>query len=575
MQKFLITSILLLSGVLTFSQVKKDTLKTEEIIVEKPYTPTISDAFKITSNPTTDNATASSKEKVSYTIFSVPVASTFSPVKGTAQNIAREPKDRLFKNYILAGFGNYTSPIFEAFLRSGKPRSNDFGVFINHYSSQGGIKDLQLDDNFSDTRIDAYYKQFAKYNTWQINAGFQRQIQNYYGVPSSIIFNNAVIDAMNEKQIYSKFYAGGKIEMENSFFQGATAELVTFNDDYGSNEIRLVAKPKFEFPISTELINGEFMVDILTGQFDENYLATDQINYSFLNLGFNPNFEVLRENFTLNLGAKLIYANDLEHQTNKFYAYPNVHTSLKIVDDIFIMIAGVEGDLKQNSYANFASENLFVSPTLNIQLTNLKYQAYVGAKGKLASNFSYHLKVNYAQEENKPLFVQNQTKTDGTIPVLKGYAAGNSFGVVYDTVTNLGFYGELNFNVSKEFNLTGAINYNNYDTSNELEAWNLPNLTATISADYETKKWFSGAKLYFNSSTKDFIIPFGLTENSGFITTNDAFIDLNLNVGYHFSDRLMAFAKMNNALGTSYKKYVNYKVQSAQIFAGITYKFDL
>ena len=57
--KLLITSFLILVTSVSFSQItkKKDTLKTEEITVEKPYAPTISDAFKVRSNPNIENET--------------------------------------------------------------------------------------------------------------------------------------------------------------------------------------------------------------------------------------------------------------------------------------------------------------------------------------------------------------------------------------------------------------------------------------------------------------------------------------------------------------------------------------
>ncbi len=576
MRKLLITSILILAACVSYSQeTKTDTLKTEEILVVKPYTPTISDAFKVKSNPLTDTVTTIQKEKVNYSIFSIPVASTFTPSKGKAKGVVKEPKERLFENYISAGFGNFTSPLFEAYLHTGDARYSDLGIFINHHSSEGGIKDLLLNDNFADTKIDGYYKQFDKYYNWQINAGVQRKLYNYYGLPSDVLFDDAVINSMDEKQIYKNIYVGGKVSFEDSFFQGATAELINFSDNYNSNEFRLTVKPKLEFPISTELINGEFLIDLINGKFKQNYNTTDDIKYSFLNLGFNPNFEVLRENLTVNLGAKLYYSSDLENKTNTFYAYPNVTASLKLVDEVFILVAGATGDLVQNNYRNFSNENPYISPTLNMLQTDKQYKAFVGAKGKLASNIGYNFMVSHTNEKNKPLFVQNQTKTDGTINVANAYEAGNSFGVIYDSIKTLGFFGELTINASKEFNFGGTINYANYTTETELEAWNLPDITATISADYQNKSWFAGAKLFYNGQTKDFVIPYGQPSTAGIIIENDSYMDLNLNGGYIFSDRLTAFAKVNNALGKKYQSFVNYQVQTLQILAGITYKFDL
>lgn len=576
MRKLLISLLFILTATISFSQKTKiDALKTEEISVIKPYKPTIYDAFKVKSNPVIDTLSKIKKKKVNYRIFSIPVASTFTPSKGRAKSITRAPKEQLYENYVSAGFGNYSSPLFEAYLHSGDPRHNDFGIFINHHSSEGGIKDLQLNDNFADTRIDVFYKHFDKYNNWQINAGVQRKLFNYYGISLDAALDETVFNSIDEKQIYQNIYVGGKVSFEDSFFQGASAELVNYSDNYDSNEIRFLIKPKLEFPISTELINTEFLIDIIKGDFEQNYQTIDAIEYSFLNLGFSPNFEVLRENLTINLGTKIYYSSDLENKKNTFYAYPNVTASFKVVDDIFILVAGATGDLIQNNYRDFSNENPYISPTINILQTDKQYKAFVGAKGKLASNISYNVEISHTNENDKPLFVQNQTKTDGTIEVSEGFEAGNSFNVIYDNIKTLGFSGEITIEASKEFNFNANINYTNYTTETALEAWNLPSIKASINANYLYKNWFAGAKLFFKGQTKDYVIPFGSLSTEGNIIENDSYADLNLSGRYMFSDRLTAFAKINNLLSNKYEPFVNYQVQALQIFAGITYKFDL
>ena len=53
-----------------------------------------------------------------------------------------------------------------------------------------------------------------------------------------------------------------------------------------------------------------------------------------------------------------------------------------------------------------------------------------------------------------------------------------------------------------------------------------------------------------------------------------AFVDVNLNGGYHFNDKFSAFLKLNNVLNTNYQRFANFDVQGFQILGGITYKFD-
>ncbi len=578
MRKLLLLSILILISGLTFAQ-EKDKLKTEEIVVEKPYTPTITDAFKLNTNPSLDNASTIKKEKVSYSIFSIPVASTFTPNKGKAQNMEREPKENSYENYVSVGFGMYSSPLLEAYVHTGDKKTTDFGIYLNHHSSKGGISDVDLDTDFSNTQVDLFYKQFTKEFNWQINAGVVRNQFNYYGIPANTVFSEEAINSIDEKQIYKNIYVGGKIDFDDSLFKGSTVELENFSDDFNSNELRFMAKPVFEFPISSEKISTEFLVDIVSGKFNQTYMDNTQIKNSFFNVGASPSFEINRDNLSINLGAKIIFSNDLERKINQFYAYPNVTASVKVVDDIFILVAGIKGDLIQNTYNDFATENPYVSPTLNILQTDKQYSAFVGAKGKLASNIAYNVSISQSNEKNKPLFRLNETKTDGNALLTEGYSAGNSFSVIYDEVKTLNIFGEVDINISKELTLSGSLNAYNYTTTNEKEAWNLPNLTAAISADYQVKKWFAGASLYMRGETKDYVLPFNSMLSSSFpegeIVTNDSFLDLNLKAGYNFTDQLTAFAKVNNAFSNNYYRFANYQVQPLLALAGISYKFDI
>lgn len=576
MRKLYIIPLFLITTWVSFSQKsKKDTLKTEEITVVKPYTPSISAAFKVKSDPTIDESKRFQKENVTYSIFSIPVASTFTPSKGKVQGLRRAPKERFYENYISAGFGNYLSPLIKGFIHAGDQRYNDFGVFLDYYSSQGGIKDVLLDDNYSSTNIDMFYKQFDRDFNWKVNLGYGRDRYNYYGLPSDVTFNQNFLDAIDEKQVYNNMYLGGSINFDESVFEGATIEFVNFFDYYKSNEFRFIVKPKLNFPISTEFINAEILIDYVNGKFNQNYLNTAEITYSFLNLGINPNFEILRDDLSVNLGVKLYYTFDLENGLNKFKAYPNVTGSFNLVNDLFILQAGVTGDLIQNTYKEFSNENPFVSPTLNMQQTDQQYKAFIGAKGKFASNIGYNLNVSYQNEKDKTLFIQNPTRTDGTLETNHAFEAGNSFKVIYDEISTINVFGELNFEISKEFFLVANVSYSHFNTANELEAWNLPNLTGRISAEYKANDWFIGTKMFFGGNTKDYVVSYGQLLENGSIIENKMYADLNFNGGYIFSDRLSVFAKINNAISKSYNRFVNYPVQSIQVLAGVTYKFDL
>jgi hypothetical protein len=81
--------ILLFVFQLSFSQKKDETIGTETVNVVKPYSPTISDAFKVKEIPTLDVTGNQPKETIKYSILSVPVGSTFTPSKGNAASVEK------------------------------------------------------------------------------------------------------------------------------------------------------------------------------------------------------------------------------------------------------------------------------------------------------------------------------------------------------------------------------------------------------------------------------------------------------------------------------------------------------
>jgi len=94
---FLLTLGLGISQVYAQEKEEKQDLGTEVVNVVKPYTPTISDAFKVKATPKLNDSVNTAKKKVTYSIFSVPVASTFTPAKGKAVAV----KKGIFKLAVL------------------------------------------------------------------------------------------------------------------------------------------------------------------------------------------------------------------------------------------------------------------------------------------------------------------------------------------------------------------------------------------------------------------------------------------------------------------------------------------
>ncbi len=550
----------------------KEKIPTEEINVVKPFSPTVSEAQKLEVQPELDSVEIVEKKEMQYSINSVPVASTFTPAKGKAKSLKREPKERFYQNFISAGYGNYNTPLVEAFAHSSTSNYNDFGGFLNLHSSGGGIDGVELDDGFSDFDIDLYYKQSERYFDWKATGGFHALSTNWYGLSDELDYRPDVINSIDEKQRYGDLYLGGEIEIFDALIHNGSVELGHFYDRLDSKESRVKVKGVIDFPVADELMYTEMSLGFLTGKFKNDFLQNEELKHTYFNLGFSPNFEVLRENLTLNLGARLYYSLTDGPDGNKFFIYPRVTASYNISSEEFIAYAGVVGDLEQNSYRSFVQRNPFVSPTLYIRRSSMQYNAYAGIKGLLNSKIRFNLKAAYMSQKDMPLFKLNPSLTDGTAEVEKGYQAANSFQVIYDDVNTIHFHGELIFDLFREFKFGGNVDFNSYSLDTQDHAWNLPMVKASLLAKYNRKKWSAGADLFFASNRKDelSVIPDTTTR-----VTNASYIDLNLNGLYRISDKFEAFLNVNNILNDNYQEYTNFKVQGFQFLAGMKFKFDL
>ena len=212
--------LIILTYQFTFGQKKDDNIGTEVVNVVKPYTPTISDAFKVKEIPSLEDADNSRKEDIRYYFFSFPVASTFVPSKGRAAKVDKTEAEKLYKNFANLGLGNYTLLNAELFVTENISDHEYIGGMFKHFSSQGRIKDVELNNDFATTSLDLTYGNQFQNLTWISDIGYHNQIYNWYGIPNN--FSQSTIDRINPKHAFNNFYFGTSLSYRDSFFKEAS-----------------------------------------------------------------------------------------------------------------------------------------------------------------------------------------------------------------------------------------------------------------------------------------------------------------------------------------------------------------
>ena len=575
--RYITAIVALCAGVKSYSQKKDENIGTEVVNVVKPYTPTISDAFKVKETPVIEDEVNTDKEEIKYNIFSFPVASTFTPAKGKAASVDKSAKEKIFKNYATFGAGNYGTINGELFITENLSNTDYVGGMLRHLSSQGGINDVKLDDKYYDTSLDLTYGSRTRDMDWSADLGYKHQLYNWYGLPTEFVtFTDDAIKLIDEQQTYQTLTLGAKVGMKESALEETSLQFKRFWDSHGSQENRFFVKPAINFEVDNFKFKSGFVVDYVGGSFEKDYFDAGDISYSYLNFGVQPAILLQQDDLSVQAGAGFFYSVGKynEASDNKFYIFPQVKASYKLVGDIMIAYAGAEGTLKQNTFADFADENKFVSPTLAIAPTNQQYDIYVGLKGKLANTVTFNVRGSYMAEDDKAFFTANPYETANTN--LNGYAFGNSFGVVYDNLTTISVFGELKMDFSKNasFGINGT--FNSY-TTDQAEAWNLPTMKIGANLDVNiTKKWYAGTHIFFVGERKDqlYYNDISLLEPLTKTVTLDSYFDLNAHLGYKHNERLTGFLKLNNIANQQYERWMNYPVQGFQFLIGANYKFD-
>lgn len=559
---------------------KKDSI-VEVINVITSYTPTISDAFKIKKTPKIILSNTTSKKKLSYSIFSAPVASTFVPKSGVVKGIDVGKKERLFDNYLALGFGNYTTPFIEFFLHQNRKFETDYGIYLKYTSSENGVKNTFLNNEFSTLNLGGFYLKEERGFTWKIGGNMYQKQYNWYGLPN-ISFDNNTINSIAAEQTYGFYEVESEVVFENSYFDNIKGALSLFDDKFGSKEVGFLLKPSLKIPlgfISKSLSELELQTNInyLQGEFEQNYLNNSNIKYSFFNLGIHPVYRVNWNKLSIKLGSKIYLTSDIENSLTDILVYPDLEITYPVIPNLINFYAGAGGDLYMNSFQKFSEQNPFVSPTLFLTQTNEQYNLFGGINGTISSNISFNVKASYKSDEDHALFVRNNSKSNGVFNAstsLLGYEYGNSFNVFYDDISTLSIFGEIEIDASKRFSIGATIQTNSYSTTFQQEAWNLPKIEGAIYGKFKNNNWYANANIFFVGSRMDVQYNGTFPSTIASIESLDAFTDMNLNGGYHFSDFFSAFVKLNNILGTDYDRYANYNVLGFQALAGITYKFD-
>ena len=136
---------------------EKESIGTQEVLVVKSYTPSLSDAFKINSSPTSPDSLSTIDKVLEFKIKSIPVVSTFVPNKATPLKLKRRSSSTPYNSLFSGGFGVKNQLYFDVSSVIELDRAQRFGVKIYRDGFGADLPNTLLSSNQQYSRFGVHH----------------------------------------------------------------------------------------------------------------------------------------------------------------------------------------------------------------------------------------------------------------------------------------------------------------------------------------------------------------------------------------------------------------------------------
>ncbi len=547
------------------------------------------DAGKISSNPAIIEQ-KSKMEKIKFNFLPTPSVTTQDPEKLSAAKINVIDKlPNLQNGYVIAGMGNYITPVVDAHYSSGRNKKGDFGTRIYHLSSQGGVvPDSNLvKSNYSETKGQLYGRYFFDHFSIKGSANYLRNLNQYYGAAFDGL-TDSLVRISGDRQLWQSM--GGAVELDK--FSRDSTELnyngaVRFNHGfgrYGEKEEVLDSKLGLSKMVRTEIfaVDLGFQWNSFTGNgalYNEQAIAlsaTDSLVQSRkqenMIIRFQPSAYTVWKDLRVKVGMGVFIEPNAEKPAN---FYPELELKWNIMDGLLLPYAGVKGGVELNTFHNIMEQNAFIISNPLLKNRNNKLEAYAGINGVVSSKMGYELGANWNRFENQ-MFFANDFNT----------AYGNRFNVLYGNMDRIDAHARWMMRSGEHWEWDLLAHYYYYDVQGSNKAWNMPNWKGTATGRFKfNDQWNIAAQVHYIGDRYALMIQDTLGAELSTInelqwngrSINEqkmrGFVDANLEVKYQYNQQIAAWARVYNTVAQRYQIWNGYDQQRTLFQLGAALSF--
>jgi len=521
---------------------QRDTTRRQTIEITSSYKPVLRNAVKINLSASA-LAADTSRPRLAYDIPAQNLFFAYQPISLKPLALMQDTGLQLgVRNYVKAGFGNYTTPYIAAAVSFGDGKKSLVNLYGNYISSKGKI----INQDFSELKLKGTGSFFSAKNEVYGSAGINANQYYQYGYDHTL--HNFSKDSVSRK--YQDFFVSAGLrntavnDFKVNYNPNVTAHI--FSRENKINESSLIIEAPVEKKFGESI---SFKVAAIANLTNLTNKATT-INTSISNNLFQiaPELAYYSNMFTFHGGVTPSWNNGV------LSVLPNIYGEAQLQHNVLMVQAGWVGRFINNSFRSLSTMNPYIAdPTFLANTKEVQY--YGGVKATLGKHFSFNAKAAFITYNNMPLFVN-----DGLY--------GNSFIVTNESKMNdLQLHGDMSLVSQDKFTLTAGLDLNTYTgLSNNANAWGLIPVQLTGSF-----RWNAFKQVLLKADVFTFSGVPALLKNNTETKTNGT--DLSAGAEFKITKKFSAWLDLNNILDQKYQRWYNYPVYGLNVIGGIIAHF--
>lgn len=544
--KSIITGLFCLPALACFAQ--RDTTKKQSIDITSSYKPVLRNAVKINFSAT--NLTADTAKQVSpYAIPSQNLFYTYQPMSLKPLALTQDTSlDMGSRNFLKAGFGNYSTPYINAGFSFGDGKKSLVNVYADYISSKGKIKN----QDYSKMNAKASGSYFTDRNEVYGSAGISQYDYYLYGYDHSLhnYNKNDLLQRLTDVKLKGGFR--NKDVNESGINYNPNVEINVFTNQKKLTESSLL----IEAPVE-KTIGDVFSVKVVAKADITTYTTQ---NYIPNNIKFNNNIfsiapELIYTTPVLSLHGGVTPAWD----NGKLTVLPNFYGEAQIPDKPFLVQAGFIGRFIKNSYQNLTAINPYLSQVTTPQLNTMETELYGGIKASVGKHFNFSAKGGLLRYKNLPFFINDTAIGSDS----KSFKVSNE-----SKLADLRIHGDLSYISQDKFTITAGLTFNGYTgLHNNAKAWG----TIPLQIDASLRWWAFKQVMIKSDFTaytgSAYLLPGNINK------TLSGAADLSAGVEVTINKKISAWLDINNIFNNKYQRWYGYEVYGTGVLAGVILKF--